>query len=165
MELFVLEFIHSQVFWTGVAFFILMGILAKFVVPQVTAVLDARIAKVAADLQSAENHKSEAEKTLADYTAQLAKAKKDAAEVVSRARAEAEALAQQRIQDVEAELNRKSEEARKSIAAAKEEALRDVQAEVAALTVQIAEKLLETSVDSKTAQKLTDAALKRGLNG
>ncbi|PIZ30279.1 MAG: ATP synthase F0 subunit B [Alphaproteobacteria bacterium CG_4_10_14_0_8_um_filter_53_9] len=165
MELFVLDFIHSQVFWTGTAFFILLGILGKFVVPQITAVLDARIEKVAGEIRGAEDKNKEAEETLAAYTEKLAEARKEAAEVVSRARAEAEALAKKRIADVEAELTRKAEDARKSIAAARDEALRDVQAEVAALTVQIAEKLIHQSVDKKTAQSLTDQALKQGLNG
>lgn len=164
MELFVLTYLQSQYFWTTLAFFMLLGVMWRFVVPAVLAVLDARAAQIASDLDAAERGRVQAEGTLAEYSAQLAQAKKEAAEIVSRARAEAEALANERIKQVEADLSRKAEEARKSIAAAHDEALRSVQGEVADIAVKVAEKLLESSVDSKLAGKITDSALNKGLN-
>ncbi|RYG59942.1 MAG: ATP synthase F0 subunit B [Alphaproteobacteria bacterium] len=164
MELFVLDYLHSQYFWTTLAFLILLGVIYKFVVPSVLAVLDARAAQIAADLDAAERGRVQAEGTLAEYAAQLAQAKKDAGEIVSRARAESEALANERIKQVEAELGRKAEDARKSIEAARDEAMRNVQKDIAEIAVQVASKLLDQSVDAKVASNLTDKALAKGLN-
>lgn len=164
MQLFILTYLQSQYFWTTVAFLVLLGVMWRFVVPAVLAVLDARAAQIAGDLDAAERGRLQAEGTLAEYTLQLAQAKKEAAEIVSRARAEAEALANERIKQVEVDLARKADEARKSIAAARGEALRAVQAEVVDVAVKVAEKLLDSSVDAKLAAKLTDAALSKGLN-
>ncbi|NBX86679.1 MAG: ATP synthase F0 subunit B [Proteobacteria bacterium] len=164
MELFSVTYLESQYFWTTVAFLVLLGVMAKFVVPAVLAVLDARAAKIAADLDAAAQSRSVAEGALADYNAKLVAARKEAAEMVSRSRAEAEALASERIKQVEADLARKAEEARASIAAAKAEALQAVRAEVAELAVQVAEKLLVQSVDEKAAKALTDKALAGKLN-
>lgn len=164
MELFVLEYLHSQYFWTTVAFLILLGVMTKFVVPAVLGVLDARAAKIAADLDAAERGRVQAEGTLAEYAAQLAQAKKEAGEIVSRARAESEALANERIKQVEADLARKADDARKSIEAAREEAMRNVQKDIAEIAVQVASKLLDQSVDAKVAANLTDKALAKGLN-
>ena len=164
MELFATEFLHSQVFWTGTAFFILLGVMAKFVVPAVDAVLAARAASIKADLEAATKARADAEKLFAEYTEQMAKAKKDAAQIVSQARAEAEALANDRLKQMELELGRKADMARQAIDVAKEQALKDVKDEVANLSVQIAENLLHQKVDGKLASQLTDAALKRGLN-
>lgn len=164
MQLFVLEYLHSQYFWTTVAFAILLGVMWRFVVPAVLAVLDARAAQIASDLDAAERGRLQAEGTMAEYAAQLAQAKKDAAEMVSRARGEAEALANERIKQVEIELSRKTEEARKSIEAARVEAMRSVQKDVAEIAVQVAQKLLDTTVDSKVAASLTEKALAKGLN-
>lgn len=164
MELFVLDYLHSQYFWTTVAFVILLGIMWRFVVPAVLGVLDARAAQIAGDLDAAERSRVQAEGTLAEYAAQLAQAKKEAAEIVSKARAESEALANERIRQVEADLARKADEARKSIEAARDEALRSVQKDVAEIAVLVAEKLLETHVDAKVASLLTDKALAKGLN-
>lgn len=165
MELFPTEFLHSQVFWTGVAFAILLAVMVKFVVPAVDAVLAARAAQIKGDLDAASRERGEAAKLLAGYQEQMAKAKKEAADMVTQARAEAEALANDRIKQVEAELARKTEDARKAIDAAKAQALREVEAGVAALAVDIAEKLVAEKMDTKLAAKLTDKALKNGLNG
>lgn len=164
MELFVLDYLHSQYFWTTVAFLILLGVMWRFVVPAVLGVLDARAAQIAGDLDAAERGRLQAEGTLAEYAAQLAQAKKEAAELVSRARAESEALANERIKQVEADLARKAEEARKSIDAARDEALRSVQKDVAEIAVQVAQKLLDSTVDAKLAASLTDKAMAKGLN-
>lgn len=164
MELFVLEYLHSQYFWTTVAFLILLGVMYKFVVPAVLGVLDARAAQIASDLDAAERGRLQAEGTLAEYSAQLAQARKEAAEMVSKARAEAEALANERIKQVEADLARKADEARKSIEAARSEALRSVQGDVAEIAVQVAQKLIGASVDAKLAASLTDKALSKTLN-
>ncbi|MBI1308816.1 MAG: F0F1 ATP synthase subunit B [Proteobacteria bacterium] len=164
MQLFVMTYLESQYFWTTVAFLILLGVMWKFVVPAVLATLDARAAKIAGDLDAAERSRLDAEGVLADYNAKLTQAKKEAGEIVSRARAEAEALAQERIHQVESDLARKADEARKSIAAAKAEALGAVRAEVAEMVVQVSEKVLKGSVDAKAAKKLTDEALRKELN-
>lgn len=164
MELFVVTYLQSQYFWTTVAFLILLGVMWRFVVPAVLGVLDARAAKIAADLDAAERGRLQAEGTLAEYAAQLAQAKKEAGEIVSKARAEAEALANERIKQVEADLARKAEDARKSIEAARDEALRGVQKEIADIAVQVAGKLIDASVDAKVAANLTDKALAKGLN-
>ncbi|MFZ2587827.1 MAG: F0F1 ATP synthase subunit B [Alphaproteobacteria bacterium] len=164
MELFSVEFLHSQVFWTGTAFFVLLGIMAKFVVPAVDAVLAARAAQIKGDLDAASRERAEAAKLLAGYQDQMAKAQKAAAEMVSQARGEAEALANARIKQVEADLARKADEARKTIEAARTQALRDVEDSVAKLAVDIAEKLVAERMDAKLAGKLTEKALKAGLN-
>lgn len=164
MELFVTSYLESQYFWTTVAFLVLLGVMWRFVVPMVLASLDARAAKIAGDLDAAERSRTDAEGLLADYNARLAAAKKEAGEIVSRARAEAEALANEKIRLMEAELARKADEARKSIAAAKAEAMNELQAEVAEMAVQVAEKLLRGQVDAKAAKSLTDKVLSKALN-
>lgn len=164
MELFVLSYLQSQYFWTTLAFVVLLGVMWRFVVPAVLAMLDARATQIARDLDAAERGRTEAEGVLAAYSEQLAAAKKEAGEIVSRARAEAEALAAERTRQVEADLARKAEEARKSIAAAKDEAMRGVQSEVTEIALDVARKLLEQTVDAKMAAKLTDAALAKQLN-
>lgn len=164
MELFTVTYLESQYFWTTVAFVVLLGVMWVYVVPAVLGMLDARAAQIAGDLDAAERKRLDAEGVLADYSAKLAAARKEASEIVSQARAEAEALASERIKTVEADLARKAEEARKSIEAAKADALSAVKAEVAEVAVMVAEKLLQASVDGKAAQKLTDTALSKRLN-
>jgi F-type H+-transporting ATPase subunit b len=167
MELFVLSYLTSQYFYTSVAFLVMLGVIWRYVVPAVLAVLDARAAQIASDLDAAASQRGEAAAQLASYNAQMGDARKEAMEIISRARAEAEALTKTRIAAVEADLARQAEEARQTLEAAKQEALRAVQAEVAKLAVQVAEKLLQQSLqagETKLAQELTTRALAKGLN-
>lgn len=164
MELFVLEYLQSQYFWTTVAFLVLLGVMSKYVVPAVLGVLDARAARIAADLDAAARDREQAEGALAAYTTQLAQARKEAAELVTRARADAEAMAAERIRQVDADIARKTEDARKSIESAKQAALHAVQTEMTAIAIAVAEKVLAQTVDAKVAGKLVDEALTKGLH-
>ena len=128
------------------------------------ATLDARAAKIAGDLDAARSTRESAEASLADYTAKIAAAKKEASELLSQARAEAEALAKARMTQVEEELNRKTEIAKQQIEASQAEALRAVRAEVVKVAVTVAEKLIGQSVDAKVATQLTDKALAKGFD-
>ena len=164
MELFVLSYLQSQYFWTTAAFLLLLAIITRVVVPAVTAVLDARASQIQNDLESARNMRAEAEASLADYSAKIAAARKEAADMLSQSRAEAEALAKTRMQQVEDELARKTELAKQQIEASKAEALREVRADVAKMVITVTESLLEKSVDAKVASELTDKALKKGFD-
>jgi F-type H+-transporting ATPase subunit b len=164
MELFVLTYLQSQYFWTSLAFLILLAVMYRVVVPSVLATLDARAAKIASDLDAARTTRTEAEESLAAYAAKIALAKKEAAELLSQARAEAEALTKQRLAQADEELARKTELAKQQIDASKAEALREVRTEVAKMAVNIAEKLLGQTVDAKLANTLTDKALTKGFD-
>ena len=164
MELFVLSYLQSQYFWTTAAFLLLLAIITRVVVPAVTAVLDARASQIQNDLETARNTRAEAEASLADYSAKIAAARKEAADMLSQSRAEAEALAKTRMQQLEDELARKTELAKQQIDASKAEALREVRANVAKMVITVTESLLDKSVDAKLASELTDKALKKGFD-
>jgi F-type H+-transporting ATPase subunit b len=138
--------------------------MAKFVVPAVTGVLDARAAQIAGDLGNAAKQRVEAEAILAEYSAKLAQAKKEAAEIITKARADAEAMANDRLRQMDTEMARKTEDARKAIEAAKDAALSSVQSDITALTLAATEKLLGTTVDAKVAAKVTDEILAKGIH-
>ena len=164
MELFILSYLQSQYFWTTAAFVLLLVVITRVVVPAVTAVLDARAAQIQNDLETARNTRAEAEASLADYNAKIAAARKEASELMTKARAEAEALAKTRLQQIDEELARKTEIAKQQITASKAEAMREVRADVAKLAISVAETLLNKTVDAKLATELTDKALVKGFD-
>lgn len=164
MELFVLSYLQSQYFWTATAFLLLLVVMTRVVVPAVLTTLDARAAKIAGDLDAARSTREQAEASLADYLTKITVAKKEAAELLSQARAEAEALAKARLAQADDELARKTEIAKQQIEASQAEALRAVRAEVAKMAVTVAEKLVGQTVDAKVATQLTDKALAKGFD-
>ena len=62
--------------------------------------------------------------------------------------------------EAEAEITKKKEDAKASIANAQAQAMKDVESTVAKLALQIGETLIETTLDKKQAEKLTNTAIK-----
>jgi F-type H+-transporting ATPase subunit b len=159
MELFNLEFLHSQLFWTGLCFGLLLVVMWKFVLPALTETLDARANQIKTDLESAAQLKDEAEQSLRSYEKQLRTASDEAVQLVATARKEAEDLTAARAAELELELKRKAAAAELAIEQAKANAIADLRKEVVALTLLAAEKVLAAELDSSKVEKYTDEAL------
>ncbi len=164
MELFGTEYLVSIYFWTTFSFVVLLVIMWWKVVPALMSILDERAARIKSDLNEAQKQRMASEKTLAEYQKQLDLAKTEAAQILATARENAQAFVDNSTKELEVTLQRKAEDARKSIDQARNAALKDVQKEVADLTVSIAEKLLKSSVNTQVAKKLADDALKQIVN-
>lgn len=160
MDLLNAEYLHNQLFWTGLSFVLLMFFMWKWALPAITDVLDERAGRIKDDLDKASALKTEAQEALAAYEAQVKQAREEAAEIVTRARMEAEQIVQARKTEIESDLSRKSAEAAKSIEQARARALETLHDDVVNIVVSATEKLVEQSVDKKLAGKLTDEAIK-----
>lgn len=159
-QLFNMVYLHSTLFWTGLAFVLMLVVVWRYVTPVALGTLDGRIARIREDLDRAALLRNEAQQALAKYENQLRAARQEAHDMIARAKGEAEKIAASRIADLERELARRSEEARISIEQAKASALRDVREEIVSLAMVAAEKIIGTQVDAKAATRLTDEAIK-----
>lgn len=68
----------SQLFWLAIVFIALYVLMAKKVIPQISAILETRAAKIASDIVSAEKAKAETDAAIAAYEASLAAARNKA---------------------------------------------------------------------------------------
>ena len=82
----------SELILGAVAFFILFAFMAKWVMPRVNQMLEARRQKIQGDLESAEQSKGEAEKLLGDYRQQLSGAREEANRIIEEARRTADTM-------------------------------------------------------------------------
>jgi F-type H+-transporting ATPase subunit b len=164
MELFSAEFLHAQVFWTSLAFVILLLFIWRFVVPVIIGVLDERIAKIRTDLDKAEQLRLAAEKDQFHYEEQLANAKAEAAAILKKARLEAQNIVEARTRDLEADLQRKADEAHKSLDRARAQASHDLKREVAELVLLAAEKVAGSALDKQKAATDAASAIKSLVN-
>ena len=88
--------LHSAEFWVAVAFVIFWGILFYKGVPgKVLNQLDSRGKRIADELAEAKRLRQDAERLLKEYEAKRAAAEREAADIVSTARDEAERLARE----------------------------------------------------------------------
>jgi F-type H+-transporting ATPase subunit b len=142
-------------FWVAVAFVILMAVFAWLGVHRtVLTALDHRAQRIKAELDDARRLKEEAAKLLADYQARRASAEREAQEIVTNARAEAERIAAEAKTRMEDFVARRTKTAENKIALAEAQALADVRAAAAEAAVAAASTVLSQSVKGSVADDL-----------
>jgi F-type H+-transporting ATPase subunit b len=141
--------------WVAIAFVILMGVFAWLGVHRtVLTALDHRAQRIKAELDDARRLKEEAAKLLADYQARRASAEREAQEIVTNARAEAERVAAEAKTRMEDFVARRTKTAENKIALAEAQALADVRAAAAEAAVAAASTVLSQSVKGPVADDL-----------
>jgi F-type H+-transporting ATPase subunit b len=141
--------------WVAIAFVILMGVFAWLGVHRtVLTALDHRAQRIKAELDDARRLKDEAAKLLADYQARRASAEREAQEIVTHARAEAERVAAEAKTRMEDFVVRRTKTAENKIALAEAQALAGVRAAAAEAAVAAASTVLSQSVKGSVADDL-----------
>lgn len=141
--------------WVAIAFVILLALFAWLGIHRtVLTALDHRAQRIKAELDDARRLKDEAAKLLADYQARRASAEREAQEIVTNARAEAERIAAEARTRMEDFVVRRTKTAENKIALAEAQALADVRAAAAEAAVAAASTVLAQSVKGQVADDL-----------
>src|ERR1700736_706142 len=96
-----MEFLHDPEFWVLVAAVIFVAVVFKPVGRALTGGLDARAARIRAELDEARRLREEAEQLVATYRAKQQEAAGEAEAIVTHAKTEAERIAAQSARDLE----------------------------------------------------------------
>jgi len=133
--------------WVAIAFVILMIVFAYLGVHRtLLTALDHRAERIKAELDDARRLKDEATKLLGEYKARRASAEREAAEIITSAKAEAERIAAEAKVKMEDFVARRTKTAESKIALAEAQALADVRAAAANAAVAAASTILSQSV-------------------
>ncbi len=137
----------------AISFFVVFGALAKVLMPRISTTLEERTDKIEGGLRRAEEAQAEANRMLEQYRAQLADARHEA----SRLREEAKEQGAQ----IKAELRAEGEAERQRIAAHaqldadRQQAITALRAEVGALAVELASRIVGESLEEEARQRRT----------
>jgi len=145
--------------WTLVTFLIVLFVLRKFAFGRIAALLDERRESVRQNLEAAEHAREEAERLLEEYKTQLAQSKREANEILERARATASEQQRQLSEELAAERERGIAAAQQAIAAETQQSLDRIKSEIADLTLLATEKVLGHALDEKEQRRLVEEAL------
>ena len=141
--------------WVAIAFVILMGLFAYLGIHRtVLKALDHRAERIKAELDDARRLKEEAAKLLADYKSKRTSAEREAEEIISNAKAEAER------KTLEDQLSAKLAAAEKQIAATRETAMGNVRGIAADAASAIVQRLTGVLPDGNMLNSAVDASLK-----
>jgi F-type H+-transporting ATPase subunit b len=146
-----------EIIWGGIAFLIVLAVLMKFAFPALKKGLKDREEKIREDLEAASRAREEAQAEAATYRAQIGDARSEANAIVEEARADAERIRREVVGRAEAEAAEIRERAQEDIRLAQERAMSDLRAQVADLSIGLAERVVERNLDRDTQMALIES--------
>jgi F-type H+-transporting ATPase subunit b len=150
---------HDPTFWVAVGFLILAVLAAVYVRKPILGMLDARVDAVKASLDEAASLCEEAQQLLAEYQRKQRDAVKETESMVARAKEEADRIAREGAEALEATLKRREELAMEKIAQAEADAVREVRAMSVEIAVDATRALIADKLDGARAGAMVDEAI------
>ncbi len=151
---------HASELIAGIiAFVIVFFVVWKFAVPAISQTLEKRQAAIKGQIESAEQDKAEAATLLEDYRAQLAGARGDAARIIDEAKQAGESVRSEIIAKANAEAEDIMAKARADADGEKARALQEAKSDVANLSLDLAEKVVRSSIDRDAQRGLVESYL------
>jgi F-type H+-transporting ATPase subunit b len=142
-----------------VAFLVLFVLLAKFAFPPITKMLDERANRIRESLEKAEDTRVEAERLLDEYKVQMAEARAEATQIIEQGRKVAESMKAEILAKAKEEAEAEKVKAIEAIKAEKVAAMGELQQQVADLSVAVAGKIIGTSLSKSDHEALIDSFL------
>jgi F-type H+-transporting ATPase subunit b len=151
----------NEILWGAVSFLVLLFFMVKKGFPAVQKGMDARAERIRASIAEADKAKDEANTILEEYRSQLADAKTEAARIIEAARQDADRVRQELRRQAEAEVAEIRERALSDINTHVERVKANMRTEVARLTIELAEKVVERSLDRETNMALIESFIEQ----
>ena len=148
---------NNEIIWGSLSFLVLLIAMWKFGVPAVKNMEKAREDRIRNDLEGAEQAKADAEAEKAQYLAQIAGAKDEAGRLIEEARQAAESVRADLIARAEQEAADIRARAQADIANQTNQAMAQLRTDVAALSIDLAGRIVERNLDTDTNRQLVDS--------
>jgi F-type H+-transporting ATPase subunit b len=145
--------------WTLVAFGILLWLLSKLAFPRIAENLDKRQRAIEESIDTAERTKTEADELLQEYRQRLHEARRQAEDIVARARKAGEVHERESLEQARVQREELMAQTRRDIEAETRRAIQEIRREVADLTVIATEKVTRKTLTDDDQRKLVDEAL------
>ena len=152
--------LHEAEFWVAMGFIVFVGVLIYVGAPRtIGKALDDRTDRIKAELEEARKLKEEAAALLAEYQRKRGEAEREAEDIISGAKAEAERLAVDAKARMEEFVSRRTKMAEAKIAQAEAQASAEVRAAAADAAVAAAEAILRQQAKGDLAGQLVSRGI------
>ena len=139
----------------AIAFLIVFGLLGKILMPRITKTLEERTDAIEGGLKRADEAQAEANRALEQYREQLAEARHEASRLREEAKEQGAQIKAELRAEGEAERQRIVEAAHAQLEADRQQALTSLRAEVGALAVELASRIVGESLADEARQSRT----------
>jgi F-type H+-transporting ATPase subunit b len=145
--------------WTLVCFAITFFVLRKFAFGPIQGAIDERRKRIRDSVEEAERTRAEARRLLEEHKQLMAQAKGEASEILAEARRLGDAQRERAREEAEADRQRRLEETRKQIEAETVRSLEQIRAEVAELAMAATQKVTGKVLDKADHRRLIEDAI------
>ena len=142
-----------------VAFLVVLGFLARYVLPVLNKAMTDRQEQIRQSLEAAEQAKAEADETRAERQGILEEARQQARQIVTQANTSAERVRTEAAERGQQEYERLVASAESEIALARQRAIEEVSDRVAGLVMAVAQQVIGREVDAEGHRALIDEAV------
>ncbi|GAA4040267.1 hypothetical protein GCM10022281_21530 [Sphingomonas rosea] len=156
------EIFASQLFWLTITFGFIFLVVGLGMVPKIQGTVDARDARIAADLATAASARETADKLEADHKAALEKSRAEAAKVAVDAKAAAAQATEVRVKAADTAAQARVEEAMRRIGEARSSAQAEIESVAADAAIAMVGRVAGLNVDEGTARAAVQQELVRG---
>jgi F-type H+-transporting ATPase subunit b len=145
--------------WTLLLFALAMYFLAKAAFPRISAALDRRQRAIEESIDHAEQVRVQANELLEEYRERLGEARRQADEIIARARHAAESHERRSQEEAKETRDHMMEQTRRDIESETRRAIQEIRREVADLTVMATEKVTRKTLNEEDQRRLVEDAL------
>ena len=152
--------ILDATFWVTISFFIFLGILLYFKVPQkIRETLDQNILKIKDEINEAEKLKEDAKNILIEQEKKISNSKKEVNEMISKANDEAERNIIKSNEEFHKLMENRKRNAEERIRQLKNQAMKDIKNASIKIAIESVEKLIKNSLDKSKLDKIYSSSI------
>ena len=152
--------ILDATFWVTISFFIFIGILIYFKVPQkVMGALDQNIINIKNQIHEAEKLKEDAKNILTEHEKKISSSKNEVRKMIDKANDEAEKNVIKTNQEFHNLMENRKKSAEERIKQLKNQAVKDIKNASVKIAISSVEKLIKNSIDKSKLDKIYNASI------
>ena len=157
--------IIDATFWVAVSFFIFIGLLLYFKIPQkVDQSLIENINKIKSDLENAEKLKDEAKNILSEYETKVSKSNDEIKKLIDEAKDQAEKKVIKTNDEFHKIIENRKKISEEKIKQMRKQAIKEVRNYSIEIAVQSVEKIIKNSIDKKKLDKIYISSIEETKN-
>ena len=145
----------DSAFWVAISFFIFLGILIYFKIPQkVKNILDESILDIKKQINEAEKLKEEAKNILSEHEKKISNSKTEVKSMLDKANEDSERNIINKNQEFHNLMENRKKNAEEKIKQMKNQALKDIKNASVKIAIESVEKLIQNSMDKSKLDKI-----------
>jgi len=147
--------IIDAAFWVSISFFIFLGVLIYYKIPQkITTILNDSINLIKNEVDNAESLKEESKNILSDYEKKISNAKNEIKQMIDAAIEETDSIVLKTNEEFHMQMENRKRNTEERIKQMKNQALKDIKNASVKISIQAVEVLLKNSLDKNKLNKI-----------